>query len=114
MVTHDILSEGRAALADLDARRARLRSEAAASPLGRYRSGQAAARDAMAADRRAEQAAVAWAVRVGALLRALHDDDEDAARTELAGLPADDVTDLQTAAETLTRLCTDTATGRRA
>lgn len=108
----DIDPAARAALADLDARRARLRADIASSPLGRYTAGREAAHTVDAAVAR-EQDAVRWAVRVGAMLRALADGDDNRVREELAGLPVDDVAELQTAGETLADLCSKVAAGRR-
>lgn len=102
--------EARAALADLDARRARVRADIAASPLGRYVAGREAGQ---AASRAQEADAVRWAVRVGMLLRALADGDDTRVVEELAGLPVDDVAELRTAGETLADLCALVMAGSR-
>lgn len=106
------LNAARSAIEDLDARRARVRADIAASPLGRYAAGREAGQAAAAAVAR-EQDAVRWAVRVGMLLRALADGDDTRVVEELAVLPADDVAELRAAGETLADLCTRVMTGSR-
>lgn len=87
----------------LDARRARPRG-AAQPPMAAYATGRDAAL-AMLDLRDAERIAIA--------LQAVADGDPDAVAEALDGLPADDITALQTAAETLAELCAASAAGRR-
>jgi hypothetical protein len=97
-------------LAEIGAQVARIRAEIGDSRLGRYRTARA---DQEVARRTTEQAAVTWAVRVGALLHAIHDGNEAAARAEIAALPLGQVADLLTGGETLAKLCAERFRGPR-
>lgn len=101
-----ISRETLAAISDLDVRRARIREGIATSPLGRYLAGHGVEGPDVVLDLRA-------ASRLAVMLQAVVDGDEAAALDAISEMPADEITALGTAAETLGALCARGSAGRR-